>query len=191
MPAQPEGDVPPLDGSLPASALDSSRTLAAYVHVPYCRVRCGYCDFNTYTASELGKGANREDYPDQIASEIDLAARVLGEPRALNSVFFGGGTPTLLPASVLGGVLSQLKSVFGVVTGAEVTTEANPDTLSLEYLSELARSGFTRVSVGMQSAVDHVLHGVAARTTDADHLDDGAVLHFRFDHVKVHHCLQK
>lgn len=157
MPAQPEGDVPPLDGSLPASALDSSQTLAAYVHVPYCRVRCGYCDFNTYTASELGKGANRADYPDQIASEIDLALRVLGEPRALNTVFFGGGTPTLLPASVLGGVLSRLKSVFGVVPGAEVTTEANPDTLSPEYVGELARSGFTRVSVGMQSAVDHVL----------------------------------
>lgn len=157
MPAQPEGDVPPLDGSLPASALDSSRTLAAYVHVPYCRVRCGYCDFNTYTASELGKGANREDYPDQVASEIDLASHVLREPRSLNTVFFGGGTPTLLPAPVLGGVLSRLKSVFGVVTGAEVTTEANPDTLSPEYVSVLARSGFTRVSVGMQSAVGHVL----------------------------------
>ncbi|GAA1198084.1 radical SAM family heme chaperone HemW [Brevibacterium paucivorans] len=157
MPAQPQGDVPPLDGSLPDSALDSSGTLAAYVHVPYCRVRCGYCDFNTYTATELGEGANREDYPDQIASEIDLASRVLGEPRALNTVFFGGGTPTLLPASVLGSVLSRLKSVFGVVTGAEVTTEANPDTLSPEYVGELARSGFTRVSVGMQSAVGHVL----------------------------------
>lgn len=171
MPAQPQGDVPPLDGSLPDDALDSSRTLAAYVHVPYCRVRCGYCDFNTYTATELGEGANREDYPDQIASEIDLATRVLDEPRALNTVFFGGGTPTLLPASVLASVLSRLKSVFGVVTGAEVTTEANPDTLSPEYVGELARSGFTRVSVGMQSAVGHVLQTLD-RTHDPDRIPE-------------------
>ena len=171
MPAQPEGEVPPLDGSLPDDALDSSRTLAAYVHVPYCRARCGYCDFNTYTATELGEGANREDYPDQIASEIDLAVRVLGEPRALNTVFFGGGTPTLLPASVLGGVLSRLKSVFGLVTGAEVTTEANPDTLSPEYVGELAGFGFTRVSVGMQSAVGHVLQTLD-RTHDPDRIPE-------------------
>lgn len=171
MPAQPEGEVPPLDGSLPDHALDTSRTLAAYVHVPYCRVRCGYCDFNTYTAQELGPGANREDYFDQISSEIDLATRVLGETRPLNTVFFGGGTPTILPAGVLVDVLARLRSVFGLVPGAEVTTEANPDTLTPAYLAELARGGFTRVSMGMQSAVTHVLRTLD-RTHDPDRIPE-------------------
>lgn len=162
MPAQPTGETPPLDGALPDSALTAAhttgRTLAAYVHVPYCRVRCGYCDFNTYTAHELGPGVTRADYPGQLSQEIALSTRVLGSAaRPLSTVFFGGGTPTLLPAGVLVDVLAALTSAWGRHPDAEVTTEANPDTLTPSYVSTLATGGFTRVSIGMQSAVPHVL----------------------------------
>lgn len=161
MPAQPDGDVPPLDGSLPASAQAGAeaRTLSAYIHVPYCRVRCGYCDFNTYTAEELGPGANRSDWAGNLAHEVELASRVLADfpARPVNTLFFGGGTPTLLPAADLGFALEHVRDAFGLADDAEVTTEANPDTLSPEHVSQLAEAGFTRVSMGMQSAVPHVL----------------------------------
>ena len=161
MPAQPDGDVPPLDGSLPASAQAGaeSRTLSAYIHVPYCRVRCGYCDFNTYTAEELGPGANRSDWAGNLAHEVELASRVLADfpARPVSTVFFGGGTPTLLPAADLACALERVRDAFGLAADAEVTTEANPDTLSPEYVAQLAEAGFTRVSMGMQSAVPHVL----------------------------------
>ena len=161
MPAQPDGDVPPLDGSLPASAQAGAeaRTLSAYIHVPYCRVRCGYCDFNTYTAEELGPGANRSDWAGNLAHEVELASRVLADfpARPVSTVFFGGGTPTLLPAADLVFALERVRDAFGLAADAEVTTEANPDTLSPEYVAQLAEAGFTRVSMGMQSAVPHVL----------------------------------
>ncbi|WP_151952353.1 radical SAM family heme chaperone HemW [Brevibacterium sp. Marseille-P9724] len=161
MPAQPDGDVPPLDGSLPASAQAGaeSRSLSAYIHVPYCRVRCGYCDFNTYTAEELGPGANRSDWAGNLAHEVELASRVLADfpARPVSTVFFGGGTPTLLPAADLAFALERVRDAFGLADGAEVTTEANPDTLSPAYVAKLAEAGFTRVSMGMQSAVPHVL----------------------------------
>ncbi|KXZ58026.1 Oxygen-independent coproporphyrinogen-III oxidase 1 [Brevibacterium ravenspurgense] len=161
MPAQPDGDVPPLDGFLPVSAQAGaeSRTLSAYIHVPYCRVRCGYCDFNTYTAEELGPGANRSDWAGNLAHEVELASRVLADfpARPVSTVFFGGGTPTLLPAADLACALERVRDAFGLAEDAEVTTEANPDTLSPEYVAQLAEAGFTRVSMGMQSAVPHVL----------------------------------
>ena len=161
MPAQPDGNVPPLDGSLPASAQAGaeSRTLSAYIHVPYCRVRCGYCDFNTYTAEELGPGANRSDWAGNLAHEVELASRVLADfpARPVSTVFFGGGTPTLLPAADLVFALERVRDAFGLAADAEMTTEANPDTLNPEYVAQLAEAGFTRVSMGMQSAVPHVL----------------------------------
>ena len=156
MPAQPEGDAPPLDGALPEDALRraGADTFSAYVHVPYCRVRCGYCDFNTYTADELGPGANREDYREQLAREIAVSERVLADSpladRPFDTVFFGGGTPTLLPAPVLAGVLEDLTDGFGLAPGAEVTTEANPDSVTRDSLAVLGEAGFTRVSFGMQ-----------------------------------------
>ena len=135
MPAQPDGDVPPLDGTLPRDAAERAGgdTFSAYVHVPYCRVRCGYCDFNTYTAEELGPGANRADYRDQLGHEIAMSRRVLAgtalEDRPFDTVFFGGGTPTLLPATELAGVLDDLRKAYGLTDDAEVTTEANPDSV--------------------------------------------------------------
>jgi len=160
--ALPAGDPAPADGALPASALAGvgGRPLAAYVHVPFCASRCGYCDFNTYTAAELGgaPGDARADYLDAVAAEIRLARRVLGDAAGpLASVFVGGGTPTLLDAGELAGVLGVLRASFGLAPGAEVTTEANPDSVTPDSLAALAEAGFTRVSFGLQSVAPHVL----------------------------------
>ena len=167
----PVGDPAPEDGHLPASALASTSPLSAYVHVPYCRVRCGYCDFNTYTASELGD-ARRDDYSSQVAREIEFAARVLGPSvRPFDTVFLGGGTPTLLPAADLVTMLDALRTRFGIADGAEVTVEANPDSVDAEYLHALKAGGFTRVSFGVQSAVPHVL-ATLDRTHDPERVPE-------------------
>jgi oxygen-independent coproporphyrinogen-3 oxidase len=158
----PLGDPAPADGLLPASAADGAtdRAFGVYVHVPFCRVRCGYCDFNTYTAGEL-RGVRQADYAGQAIDEIRMSRRVLeasGLPaRTADTVFFGGGTPTMLPAGDLVRMLAAVRDEFGLVEGAEVTTEANPDSVDRDDLARLAEGGFTRVSFGMQSAVPHVL----------------------------------
>jgi oxygen-independent coproporphyrinogen-3 oxidase len=135
-----------------------------YVHVPFCRNRCGYCDFNTYTASELGPGVSRGAYADTVLREVRLAAEVLGDGDAfgdrvpaVSSVFFGGGTPTLLPAEHLGLVIQEVADRFDLAPDAEITTEANPETVTPGYLAKLRAAGFTRISIGMQSAVPRVL----------------------------------
>ncbi|MDQ4007977.1 MAG: radical SAM family heme chaperone HemW [Actinomycetota bacterium] len=158
----PDGDVAPADGGLPASALSGlrGRPFGVYVHVPFCAVRCGYCDFNTYTAAELGgaPGASRASYHRAAVAELRLARRVLGgaAPPA-DSVFLGGGTPTLLAPQRLGEVLLAVRDELGLTADAEVTTEANPDSVDPGSLERLRAAGFTRVSFGMQSAVPHVL----------------------------------
>ncbi len=160
----PLGDPAPPDGSLPPASLHTLGTtpLGIYLHVPFCRVRCGYCDFNTYTALELGPhGANADTFADAALSEIALAAGVLdagnASPPEVSTVFIGGGTPTLLPASDLGRMVQGVRQAWGLAEDAEITTEANPDTLNPEVAYQLAEAGFTRVSIGMQSAVPHVL----------------------------------
>ncbi len=160
--ALPPGDPAPADGSLPESALAGlgRRPFGFYVHVPFCAVRCGYCDFNTYTVEELGgaPGASRASYAAAAIDEVRLARRVLGDvDLPVETVFLGGGTPTLLPADDLAGVLAAIRGEFGLVAGAEVTTEANPDSVTPESLARLRDAGFTRVSFGMQSAVPRVL----------------------------------
>ena len=161
--ALPLGDPAPSDGLLPAQAADGAaeRGFGLYVHIPFCAVRCGYCDFNTYTARELGGGASQDEYGGTAQQEVAFAARALrgsGVPdRQLGTVFFGGGTPTLLPARDLADILGAAVAEWGLAPGAEVTTEANPDSVTPESLRLLADAGFTRVSFGMQSAVPHVL----------------------------------
>jgi putative oxygen-independent coproporphyrinogen III oxidase len=160
--ALPLADPAPADGLLPASVADGAgeRDFGVYVHVPFCRVRCGYCDFNTYTASEI-RGVKQSDYAGQAIAEVALAAEVLqdaGLPqRPAATVFFGGGTPTLLPVADLAAMLGAVRDTWGLAPGAEVTTEANPDSVDAASLAALAAAGFTRVSFGMQSAVPHVL----------------------------------
>jgi putative oxygen-independent coproporphyrinogen III oxidase len=158
----PVGDPAPADGSLPASVAHNAtdRSLSAYVHVPFCRVRCGYCDFNTYTATEL-RGVSQSTFVHELISEIrhsDVVMRNAGlPPRNWHSVFFGGGTPTLLPASDLIAVLDALREIGELAADCEVTVEANPDTIDAAYCDVLRRGGVTRISIGMQSAVPHVL----------------------------------
>ncbi len=166
----PEGDPAPEDGSLPASALAGlgTRPFGFYVHVPFCTVRCGYCDFNTYTASELGDvpGASRATYADAAIAEVRQARRVLGDvDLPVGTVFFGGGTPTLLPPDDLTRIVAAIADEFGLAAAAEVTTESNPDSVTADDLARLRDGGVTRVSFGMQSSVSHVLR-VLDRTHD-------------------------
>jgi putative oxygen-independent coproporphyrinogen III oxidase len=150
----------PADGALPPGALAGSgqRPFGIYVHVPFCLARCGYCDFNTYTAAELGSGASRESYAGLAIGEIRLARKVLGpDTGPAATVFFGGGTPTLLPPGDLAAIMAAVEGEFGLAPGAEMTTEANPETIDERSLAELRASGFTRISIGMQSAVSRVL----------------------------------
>ncbi|MGZ4444203.1 MAG: radical SAM family heme chaperone HemW [Nocardioidaceae bacterium] len=166
----PDGDPAPADGSLPPAALATlgERPFGFYVHVPFCTVRCGYCDFNTYTASELGDGpgASRATYADAAVAEVRQARRVLGDRDVrVDTVFFGGGTPTLLAPADLTRVVAAIDAEFGLAPGAEVTTESNPDSVTAGDLAALRDGGVTRVSFGMQSSVPHVLR-VLDRTHD-------------------------
>jgi putative oxygen-independent coproporphyrinogen III oxidase len=158
----PEGDLAPSDGCLPegARAEIPERSLGIYVHVPFCTTRCGYCDFNTYTAAELGArpGASRTGYLQAVTAELDLAARVLGPVAPpVSTIFVGGGTPTLLPPGDLGRLVTAIEQRFGLSTDAEITTESNPESVSAGDLARLREAGFNRVSFGMQSAVPAVL----------------------------------
>lgn len=176
--ALPEGDPAPVDGSLPEAALEglAERPFGVYVHVPFCTVRCGYCDFNTYTVADLGAtaarpGASRATYAEAAVAEVRLARQVLGEPAPVQTVFLGGGTPTLLPPADLARVLTAIDDELGLTPDAEVTTEANPDSVTLADLEALRAAGFTRISFGMQSAVPRVLE-VLDRTHDPARVPD-------------------
>lgn len=161
----PDGIPVPPDGRVPNP--DVSAGFSAYVHIPFCRVRCGYCDFNTYTNLNFGEGASTGDYPESLAREIALSRRVLDtgdNHAAVRTIFFGGGTPTMLRPEQLVGVVADLREAFGVVRGAEITTECNPETVGKAELAALREGGFTRISFGMQSAVPAVL-----RTLDRLH----------------------
>src|SRR3954447_5861650 len=157
----PDGEPAPDDGALPESAyaVVGDRPFGVYVHVPFCATRCGYCDFNHYTAAELGGAASQAAYADTAGAEVRLARRVLGDrDLPAETVFFGGGTPTLLGAGDLASVLASVAAEFGLAPAAEVSVEANPDSVAAWDLAALREAGFTRMSFGMQSAVDHVLH---------------------------------
>lgn len=155
-----DGDAVAPSGELPeGTVINSDVDFGVYLHVPFCRVRCGYCDFNTYTATEL-RGARQDAYADTLLQEVALAERVLskvGPLRRAQTVFFGGGTPTLLPAGDLARMLGGVRDTFGLADGAEITVEANPDTVTPAVMETLASAGVNRVSIGMQSSVPHVL----------------------------------
>jgi oxygen-independent coproporphyrinogen-3 oxidase len=158
----PLGDKPPENGLFSASEIigSESRSFHAYVHIPFCTVKCGYCDFNTYTSSELGT-LKQSDFAATLVGEIGLSASILQQSdvssRKLKTVFFGGGTPSLLPAADLISILNSLETEFGFQENAEITFEANPDSVTKESLASLREAGFNRISIGMQSAVPDVL----------------------------------
>ncbi|MEU7572964.1 radical SAM family heme chaperone HemW [Micromonospora sp. NPDC049240] len=186
----PEGEPVPRDGSLPATARRAvgARGFGVYVHVPFCASRCGYCDFNTYTAAELGGGVSRETYADSVLAELALAGRVLGDspPPRVDTVFVGGGTPTLLPADDLARILDAIDRTWGLAADAEVTTEANPESVTPESLKTLRAAGYTRISLGMQSAAPGVLavldrrHSAGRAAAAAAEARDAG-----FDHVNL------
>ena len=152
-------------------------SLSFYVHIPYCVKRCGYCDFNTYTPGELKKGSDSvatvaQGYVDALLGEIERAEQRLGEEE-ISTIFFGGGTPTLLPAEHLGRVIDKLESTFGLAKDCEITTEANPDSVDDAALGKLREVGFNRISFGVQSVKSHVLQ-VLDRTHDSTRV--GAVV---------------
>jgi len=147
--------------------------LAFYIHIPYCIKRCGYCDFNTYTPGELqittGLNDISNSYIDLLIKEIELARAEVGENVIVPSIFFGGGTPSLMQASDIGRVISTIKNGFNLSADAEITMECNPDTVSNESLTQFKEVGVNRLSFGMQSAVKHVLETLD-RTHNPDNL---------------------
>jgi oxygen-independent coproporphyrinogen-3 oxidase len=156
----PEGNPAPADGRLPdtATAGLGDRPFGVYIHVPYCATRCGYCDFNTYTPTELTADVGAATFVDNLAREIMIARGVLGDADlTVGTVFLGGGTPTLLPADDLAQLLRVLSAEFPFAPDVEITTEANPESVDAGVLDKLAAAGFTRISFGMQSARRRVL----------------------------------
>ena len=138
-------------------------TFGVYVHVPFCSSRCGYCDFNTYTPSELG-GSSPDSYLDALEKELDAAAQTYPLGPA-DTVFIGGGTPSLIGAAGLERVLRAVRNSFGVAAHAEITTEANPESTSQEFFDHIRAVGYNRVSLGMQSASPTVLRILERRHT--------------------------
>ncbi|BBU22079.1 radical SAM family heme chaperone HemW [Mycobacterium xenopi] len=169
---------------LPEVRLAPGAPFGVYVHVPFCLTRCGYCDFNTYTPAELG-GVNPDAWLSVLGAELKLAAARLGGPTA-DTVFVGGGTPSLLGAERLCAVLEMVRDQFGLAPDAEVSTEANPESTSPELFDALRRAGYTRISLGMQSVSPRVL-----ATLDRVHSPGRAVAAARealaagFEHVNL------
>ena len=184
--ALPEGDPVPRSGELPAGARSAvgRHGFGVYVHVPFCASRCGYCDFNTYTAAD---GVSPDGYTEALLAELALARRVLSPaPARVDTVFVGGGTPTLLGPDELGRILAAIDQAWGLAPDAEVTTEANPESVHPAALRALRRAGYTRISLGMQSTAPHVLALLDRRHTPGRARD--AAIEAReagFEHVNL------
>ena len=136
-----------------------SPRLSFYVHIPYCVKRCGYCDFNTYTPAELqgpDLAAVSANYIDAVIQEIEMASSSVGNAE-VPTIFFGGGTPSLMPSADLARVISAIREKFELANDAEITIEVNPDSVSEQFLAHMREAGANRISMGMQSAAPHVL----------------------------------
>jgi oxygen-independent coproporphyrinogen-3 oxidase len=148
----------------------SSEPVGLYLHIPFCAVRCPYCDFNTYSGLE----SFQEGYTRALIAEIRAGAEEHGR-RLAHTVFVGGGTPTALPAALLAQILDALQSAFEVDEGGEITSEANPGTTDLERFSALRDAGVNRLSMGVQSFDDAELrwlgriHSAAEAETAFEH----------------------
>ncbi len=138
----------------------ATNELSFYIHIPYCVKRCGYCDFNTYTPAELKIESSLQEvstsYIDLLLQELKMARATAGAA-TIPTIFFGGGTPSLMSPSDLGRVITFLRENFGLNLDCEITLEANPDSISREKLEGFLAAGINRLSFGMQSAVPHVL----------------------------------
>ncbi len=145
------------------------RSLALYLHIPYCLSRCHYCDFNTYVLD----GPQSREYVQALAAEIRHQGTALdGQGRRVETIFFGGGTPSLLPPEDLCALLETCRGAFCVAPEAEITLEANPETVTVEVFSALRWGGFNRVSLGVQALHAELLQALGrphtpARATEA------------------------
>lgn len=155
-----------------SAAVDSS-ALSFYIHIPYCIKRCGYCDFNTYTPAELKVESTLSDvsqgYIDLLIKEIEMA-REFSKATYVPTIFFGGGTPSLMEPGDLARVIEAIATKFGLSSDCEITMEANPDSLTKERLQGYRDAGINRLSIGMQSAVPHVLT-VLDRTHNPENIE--------------------
>ena len=157
MAALPEGDPAPSDGKLPNIANLKNKPFSLYVHVPYCSKRCGYCDFNTYTPSELDRDDQIESWLQSAIKETIFARKILDESLTVDTIFFGGGTPSLLEASVIKEFINNVSKHFELKKDLEITLEANPDTITQSKAEDWLKAGINRISLGMQSSATNVL----------------------------------
>lgn len=157
MAALPEGDPAPIDGELPNKSDLKSKPFSLYVHVPYCAKRCGYCDFNTYVPSELDKDDQIQSWLTSAIKELDLIKKVTNQDLVIDTIFFGGGTPSLLEPEVINEFLENVSRRYSLKSKIEITLEANPDTITQEKSDYWLASGVNRISIGMQSSTKNVL----------------------------------
>ena len=167
-----------------------SESISLYVHIPYCVKRCGYCDFNTYTPSELKPGSDSvasvaDGYINALLHELEIAQARMGS-REISTIFFGGGTPTLLPGQQLARVIEGARTRFGLARDCEITIEANPDSVNFSSLQQFREAGFNRISFGVQSVQSHVLQ-VLDRTHDSSRVAEvvGAARNAGFDSISI------
>jgi len=144
-----------------------SDLLSIYIHIPFCRTRCGYCDFNTYAGYEY----LMEAYADAVVQEISIISNKLKYDGIVHTIYFGGGTPSLLLPQQFEKIINCIRENFQCKTVMEISTEANPTCLTGEYLKSLAEVGINRLSLGMQSAIDSDLRILGRKHTFNDVID--------------------
>lgn len=176
MAQEPNGDIAPLDGNL---EIDSNKLLdkpfSVYIHVPYCKKRCGYCDFNTYTPNELDVNDQIETWAIATVKEIEFAKKTLKEDLVIDTIFIGGGTPSLLTDKELSYLFDGLKANFNFAKEVEITLEANPDDINDEKITSWIDNKINRISIGMQSSSKKVLQ-ILDRTHDISNIEKSARL---------------
>ena len=176
MAQEPNGDIAPLDGNL---EIDSNKLLdkpfSVYIHVPYCKKRCGYCDFNTYTPNELDVNDQIESWAIATVKEIEFAKKTLKEDLVIDTIFLGGGTPSLLTGKELSYLFDGLKANFNFAKEVEITLEANPDDINDEKITSWIDNKINRISIGMQSSSKKVLQ-ILDRTHDISNIEKSARL---------------
>ncbi len=154
---------------------NNASAFGLYVHVPFCTVRCGYCDFNTYTPSELEQADAIDVWTQALISEITYSLEKLPESQVVETIFFGGGTPSLLPLNNLEQIFSKLNHSFIFSENIEITLEANPDTLSSSKIRAWKDFGINRISLGVQSADKKVLQ-ILDRTHNPENVKNSVEL---------------
>ncbi|MEY3387665.1 MAG: hypothetical protein RI944_438 [Actinomycetota bacterium] len=176
MAQEPNGEIAPLDGNLDIEFNNLlNKPFSVYIHVPYCKKRCGYCDFNTYTPNELDVNDQIDSWAEATVKEIKLAKKVLKEYLVIDTIFFGGGTPSLIGNNELSYVLNSLKENFYFANDLEITLEANPDDINDEKIEIWQENDINRISIGMQSSSKKVLQ-ILDRTHDQLNIEKSAKL---------------